>query len=129
MSNTATIEVKSAEPPKEGKKKGTVKAADGTVFWVWPDKLGLLRPGNVYEIEFSEDEFRGKTYRTITKCRPRQGAATETPTPKASAGNGELQFVTRILAASISACAVAHTEDGLTQEIKMLRSVFRKTMA
>jgi hypothetical protein len=129
--NAAVIKIKYADPPKDGKKQATVKTEDNQIFGVWPKEFGLLRPGQTYKVEFSERPFNGKTYRTITKCEP--AAAVEEPSSglaqqsQHSSPNGESEFVARILAASIQACAVAHTEQALIAEAKMLRSVYRNS--
>jgi hypothetical protein len=68
---TGTITVKYVNPPKAGKKKGTIKSADGQMFGVWADKLGEFTPDMIYEIEYSEEAWNGQTYRTITKATPK----------------------------------------------------------
>lgn len=132
--NAAIIKVKFADPAKAGKKQATIKTEDGQIFGVWPDKFGLLRPGQTYTIEFSEREYQGKTFRTITKCAP--AAVVEEPpsslaqqSQRSSPSNYEAEFVARILAASIQACAVGHTEQSLIAEVRMLRSVYRQTLS
>ena len=130
--NTATIEVKAAEGPPEGKKLGKVESADGVVYHVWPDKLGLLRPGSTYEIQFSEDEFRGQTYRKIAKVKLAQKPLNGTPAQPAPA-NGtasdlEHAFVARTLAACIQAGTVAVHPTEMAKAVRMLRAVYRETM-
>lgn len=127
--NTATIEVQYAEPPKAGKKQGTVKATTGEIFGIWPDKLGLMRPGHSYEIEFSDREFNGRTYRTIVKCKPHKGAkqpAAAKPAVTHERNDSELEFVARVLSAAIQACAVEYTQAGLTGAARMLRTVYQE---
>jgi len=127
----AVIKIKYANPPKEGKKQATVKTDDNQIFGVWPKEFGLLRPGQTYKVEFSERAFNGKTYRTITRCEPvsdveepPSGLAQQSQ--RSSQSNGEQEFVARVLAASIQACCVSHTQEALTAEAKMLRSVYRQ---
>ena len=127
--NTATIEIKAAEPPPEGKKLGKIETTEGVVYHVWPDKLGLLRPGSTYEVQFSEDEFRGQTYRKIAKIKPTQKRQNGTHShPKLDASNLEHDFVARTLAACISACAVKIDKDGIAGMARILRAVYRETM-
>ena len=130
--NTATIEVKAAEQPPAGKKMAIVEAADGTVFHCWPDKLGLLRPGSTYEVQFSENEFKGTLYRNIAKVKPAQKQQNGTPTQAAPAnGNAselEHAFVARTLAACIHAGTVAVHPTEMAKAVRMLRAVYRETM-
>lgn len=128
---TATIEVKYADPPKDGKKQGTVKTADGAIYGVWPDKLGLLRPGNVYEVEVTERKYNGRVYRTIVKAKPKAANSnTNADRPAQSHTNldAEGEFVARVLSASIQACAVKYTQAGLIDTVRMLRNVYREGM-
>lgn len=128
--NTAVIEVKFADPPKNGKKQATIKTVDGIVYGVWPDKFGLLQPGRAYEIEFSERTFDGKTYRTIRSCKPKANTEPDTMpvgTAKPSAGD-ETRFVTTILAAMIAGRTMDdYTEGGLVRAATMLRAVYRRS--
>jgi hypothetical protein len=132
--NAAVIKIKYANPPKDGKKQPTVRTDDNQIFGVWPQQFGLLQPGRTYKVEFSEREYQGKTYRTITKCEPTKDVE-ETPSglaqqsQRSSQKDAETEFVARLLAASISACAVAHKEDALIAEARMLRSVYRQTFS
>lgn len=121
-----TIEVAKAEPPKAGKKQGTIRTTSGEVLGVWPDKLGLLRPGNSYLVEFSEREWNGRTFKTITKVQPQ--AANANNSKAASGDDREFEFVARVLSASIQACAVTYTREGLTDAVRMLRNVYRDGM-
>ncbi len=129
--NATVIKIKYADPPKEGKKQATVKTEDNQIFGVWPKEFGLLRPGQTYKVEFSERKFQGKTYRTITKCEP--VAVVEEPpsglaqqSQRSSQLNAEQEFVARVLAASIQACAVGHTEAALLAETRLLRAIYRQ---
>jgi hypothetical protein len=131
--NTATIEVKATRPPKEGKKLHVVETTDDAVYMAWPNQIGLLRPGKTYEIQFSEDEFNGRTYKKIAKVKPAEQKQSSTPQqngsgPKPDASNAEHDFVARTLAALIQACAVKVDRDGLASAVRMLRTVYRDTM-
>lgn len=120
--HTAVIEVKFADPPKDGKKQATIKSTTGDVFGVWPKDIGRFQKGRRYRVEYTERPYQGRTYRTIVKCEP------ETASEPRQAGNatpGEIEFVSRGLAASIQACAVGHTQADLAQEARLLRTVYR----
>lgn len=130
--NAAVIKIKYADPPRDGKKQATIKTIDNQIYGVWPDKFGLLQPGRTYNVEFSERTFKGKSYRTIIKCEPaadvEERTSIETQTKQhASQNYNEAEFVARLLAASIQACAVGHKEEALIAEARMLRSVYRET--
>lgn len=68
--NSATIEVAYVNPPKEGRKMGDVKDTDGQYWKVWPDKLDFFKPGHKYDIEYTTDEFKGKTFCMVKKMTP-----------------------------------------------------------
>jgi|ERR1051326_2881792 hypothetical protein len=125
---TATIEVKSANPPPEGKKQGTVRATDGAIYGVWPKDLGRFQPGRRYRIEYAVRPYQGRDYRTIIKAEP-EAATGEQTHQRASVAAGatcELEFVTRMLAAYVSACRVECTVSALAAKARELRSVYRE---
>ena len=66
---TATVNVRFVNQPSEGKKKGTIKTNDDQIFGVWPDKLAEFQAGGTYEIEYEENDFKGKTYRTVKSVK------------------------------------------------------------
>jgi hypothetical protein len=131
---TGTITVKYVNPPKAGKKKGTIKSADGQMFGVWADKLNEFTPDMIYEIEYSEEAWNGQTYRTISKATPK------TPAP-ASNGNGakynsyretsptdaERMFVCSLLNAAISAGKLQLSAESLVAAIKTTRAAWTQT--
>ena len=51
---TAPVTVEFVNPPKEGKKMGSIKTQElGTIF-VWPNQLSIFKQGHHYTIEYSE---------------------------------------------------------------------------
>lgn len=129
--STAAVKVAFVNQPKEGKTKGSIKTSEGEYYEVFPNQLGLFRPGASYEIDYSERNWNGKTYRTVNKCRPQdKPAVVRSDEQQASvAGNSEeLEFVARVLSASIQACAVEYTQQGLAEAARMLRNVYREAM-
>jgi hypothetical protein len=128
--STAAISVAFVNQPKEGKTKGSIKTNEGEYYEVFPNQLGLFRPGASYEIDYSERNWNGKTYRTINKCRPQEKPAVVRSTDTAAApdANQEFEFVSRVLSASIQACAVTYTQEGLTDAVRMLRQAYRNGM-
>jgi hypothetical protein len=107
--NIATIEVASTAPPPEGKKKGTIRTAGGETLYCWPDKLGLFRPGQAYAVEYDESQFKGRTYKTITRVKPAPNAMAPIEQERASrpapsidkTTNQEIEFVTRMLCSMV----------------------------
>lgn len=75
---TAAIEVRFVNEPQGSQKTGSIKGAHGEVFSVWPEALPDFQVGKVYDIEFNEREFKGKTYRTVKRIMPR-GSARKAP--------------------------------------------------
>lgn len=125
--NAATIDVRFVDRPKEGKKQGTIKAADGSLYGVWLDKIGLFQPGKRYEIEFTERDYQGKVYRTITKCR-----LSETPKPAAGPANttaSDEHLVGAVLAAGVQAGLIEFTEQSLTHAIGTIRNAYRRSLS
>ena len=127
----ATIRVKAANPPEDGKKQGKVRTDDGATYGVWPKMLGLLRPGNAYEIEYTESTFgEGRTWRTITKVRHVEGDPPASQNDNkvvnlSSHRDREFEFVARALPALIQICAVEATPEGMVRTTRMLRQVYR----
>ena len=66
--HTEIIQVQYVNPPKPGKKKGTIKTIDGKLFGVWANALNGFKPKETYAVEYAEEEWQGQTYRTITKA-------------------------------------------------------------
>lgn len=83
----AVITVAHVAPAKGPGKSAWVKSTDGVMFGIWPDKLGNLRPGETYEIEFSSKVSNGTTYRDIKHLRiatpPGPAPAAFTAVPRA----------------------------------------------
>lgn len=128
--STATVCVAFVNQPKEGKNKGSIKTSEGEYYEVFPNQLGLFRPGASYEVDYSERNWNGKTYRTVNKCRPQDKPAVvkSEPAQVAIGSDQEAEFVMRVLSASIQACAVSYTQQGLTEAARMLRNVYREAM-
>ena len=125
----AVVEVRYADPPREGKKQATIKTAAGDVYGMAPAMLGLFRKGCRYRIEYTTRDFKGRHYHTIVKSEPVATAA-EPANQRAAAAPGspseaEVDFVSRCLAASIASCAVGRSREELTERARMLRQVYR----
>jgi hypothetical protein len=80
---TASIDIKYANEPAPGKRMASVKTPGNELYFVEPDKLPLLQPGHRYDVEFSEREWQGKVYKTITAIANDSGAVVSTsPAPR-----------------------------------------------
>lgn len=78
-----TITVQYVNPPKPGKKKGSVKSVAGKTYGVWPDKLDLFQPGGTYVVEVEQNEFNGQTYYGVKRVigGPPAGGSNGTAAP------------------------------------------------
>jgi hypothetical protein len=126
---TTVIEIAAIRPPAANKKLATIVSETGQAFGIWPDKLGPLKVGGRYGIEFEELEFRGRPYRRITKVRPStgnghaNGHATTAPAP----ADAEQAFVATVLGAFIAAGRVGLDARDLEQATTLVRSLWRVT--
>jgi hypothetical protein len=109
---TTQIDVRYVNAPAEGKRMGSIKTTGGDLFFVDPAQLGLFQPGHSYSIEFSEREWQGKTYRTVTSITNGSGATVSvSPAPRprtfpareTSPAEAERIFTAGIVNASIAA--------------------------
>src|SRR4029078_9058931 len=61
---TMDVEIAYVNPPKEGKKKGSIKTREGEYIGVWPDKLHLFKEGERYKIQYKQTQW-GKDFFAI----------------------------------------------------------------
>lgn len=130
--NTATIEVARSFPPKEGKKKATIKTTDGELFGAWPNMLHGLQPGGTYEIEYDSRDFEGKTYRTIKKFKPTGKAAERKSSPVTDeakpASADEMAFIAKIVGAGIASQQIDFNSDAIMKAAIRVRSMYRELL-
>jgi hypothetical protein len=88
--------IKYVNPPKPGKKLGTVKDSAGKLYGYNPSELNLT-PGN-WEVAIESREYSGTTYYNITKA----SAATLPSTPGGTAP-WWMAFVSNVVAHAIEA--------------------------
>ncbi len=130
---TGTITVKYVNQPKAGKKKGSIKTADGQMFWVWANKLPEFTPDMIYEIEYSEEQWNGETFRTVTKATPKttppvQSNGVRTNTYReTSPTDAERMFVCSLLNAAIAAGKLQLSAESLVAAIKTTRAAWQHT--
>jgi hypothetical protein len=133
---TGTITVKYVNQPKAGKKKGTIKSADGQMFGVWANQLSEFTPDMIYEIEYSEEAWNGQTYRTISKATPKATAPAQTGNGNGAKYNtyretsptdAERMFVCSLLNAAISEGELQLSAESLVAAIKTTRAAWTQT--
>lgn len=148
-----TIMVQRIFPAKAQGKSAYIKDVDGMMFGIWPDKLGLIREGESYEIEFTSKVSNGTTYRDIKNVRmiakpqpaPEQFTSAAAPAPKVGppkendAGGGgqyfrptaprdsERMFVCSTLNAFIQTGRIDLHQKMLTECILELRAAYAAT--
>ncbi len=106
--HTEIIQVQYVNPPKPGKKKGTIKTIDGKLFGVWANALNGFKPKETYAVEYAEEEWQGQTYRTITKATLQANGtagsslrSSRNTYRETSPGDAERMFVCSLLNAAI----------------------------
>ena len=84
MTLTTTVVPSFVNPPKAGKREGSIKVADGSYYGVPPALLSNFQAGNSYTVEYTEKQgtgqWAGKVFRSITRI-----AATEQAKPEQAA--------------------------------------------
>ena len=133
---TMTMTVKYVNPPKAGKQRGSIKGADDQILGVFADKMHLFEPGSTYEIEYTETESSGVTYRNV-KSATAVAAAPTTSTPSAptghntyretSANDAKRMFVCANLSALIRAGEVKNDKASLWNATQLLCSLWEHT--
>src|SRR5215475_4167167 len=103
------IEVTEIHPVKPGGKVARLVAADGIRYEIWPEKLEGVTPGKRYEVEITERQYNGRTFKSVAKITPAreevvpngntQASPKGTDSSPRSATGGEAEYVGRVLAA------------------------------
>ncbi len=130
---TATIVAKYVNPPQEGKKNGTIKTPEGVYYGIPSNWVAQFTQGASYDVEYKENDFKGKTYKTITKFAMSQAAPAQ-----ASGGTGgtyretsqtdaERMFTCSLLNAFIQSGKVDLSVEDLAGATETLRDVWRLT--
>lgn len=128
---SATVEVKYVNQPGPGKKQGTIKTPDGTMYGVKSAMLGLFREGGIYDIKYESREFQEKIYHTVVSVTPVQspegGLATTPARQKTDDVTAERIFVCGIVNAAISSNQIAPQTTDLVQTVAAAREAWRQT--
>ena len=135
MTTTATI--KYVNPPKPGKQRGSIKTTADEFFGVWADKIHLFEVGKTYEIDFTETESSGVTYRNVKSVKMVASLPASTAAaPASNSGNvyretcakdAERMFTCSILNAFIQSGKVSLNGPELVNHTLMLRKVWQHT--
>lgn len=130
---TTTITVKYVNQPRPGKKQGSVKDDNGTIYGVYPDKLSLFQPNATYEIEYKDSEWQGKTYHNIVSVKPAGGLS---PAPQSNGGgnyrptspvDAERMYVCSLVNAGIQAGRIDFSEGAIEAATNAARNAWRNT--
>jgi hypothetical protein len=121
------IEIREIRPPAANKKLATIVSETGQSFGIWPDKLGPLKVGGRYGIEFEELEFRGRPYRKITKVQPATGNGHANGHAIVASAAAEQAFVATVLGAFVAARRVGLDARELEHATTLVRSLWRVT--
>lgn len=129
MTNTETVQVQYVNPPKPGKKMGSIKTADGRYMGVWPDKLTRFQQGGTYTIKTETQGDFTKVVDVVTdgggqeQQAPQQQRPAGRPTDDATA---ERIYVCGIVNAAVSN-GVEPTTASLVEITKAAREAYRQT--
>jgi hypothetical protein len=131
-----TMTVKYVNPPKAGKQRGSIKGTDDQILGVFADKLHLFEPGTTYEIDYSETESSGVTYRNVKSATAVAAAPATTSAPvpaphntyrETSANDAKRMFVCANLSALIRAGEVKNDKASLWNATQLLCSLWDHT--
>jgi len=129
---SATINVQYVNPPKPGKKEGSVKTVNGEYYGVKPAMLSQFAPGGTYTVEYDTRMWNNKEFKTVTTITSAQA-----PAPGSGGGGqygakddttAERIFVQGILQAFITAGKIEPTGLAVTGAVKTLRAVWAETL-
>ncbi len=129
---TERIQVKYVNPPKPGKTNGSIKTPDDQMYGVKPDMLGLFQPNGTYDVEFSERQFNGQTYKTVTSVKKVQDAPPAQPAGNSKYGTtddktAERIFVCGALNAMIAGGHVEVSQVYISNVVNVLRASWAET--
>jgi hypothetical protein len=129
----ATITARWVNPPKEGKKLGTIKTDTNELYGVYPEMLSKFQQNGIYEVEYTERTFDdGRTFKTIKAVAPKGMA----PRPvggrpmaprETSMKDAERMFVCSILNAGVQAGKLEFNRAALETAVNGLRQVWAET--
>lgn len=132
---TITLTLSHVSYPEEGASRGWIKGTDNTIIGVFEDKIGMFQKGKTYDIEYTEANANGKTYKNFKSAVPvetgrAQSASSSTSSssthvPEGGASKDEQIFVMCGLKELIRAGLVNDNQQAIIRTILMLRGAFR----
>ena len=139
--NTATVEVKYVNPPKDGKQYGSIKSNNNESWPVKADRIKDFAVGNTYEVAYTEgtNGFRNiigvkplappKRNSSVSDVALEQGQFTQVPPqaqPAPKASQSEHIFTCGGLYRDIEMGRVGTSEDELVERTVLWRNVYRR---
>lgn len=114
-------------------KPGHIKGTDGTQIGLWPEKADLFQIGKTYEVEYTETEKNGRTYRNVKGAKDTGEPPASLPATVATANtyrrtdpaDSERMFVCSLLGSFIEAGQVTLDKEQLWQATNLLRLLWR----
>lgn len=130
---TAQVKVQYVNPPKMGKKNGSIKTPDNQIYGVPPNLLPQFQAGGTYQIEYNSREFNGQWYKTVAGVTP-----VAAPVPSSNAGGGsaapkwddatpERIFVCGAINAAIEGGVIGFDQATIENAVRTLRNVWANT--
>ena len=141
MAETATITIRSNEPPAQGKKKNKITDMGGDFYYVWPDKASSYVVGETVDITFTTLTFNGAKIRNIESGRRSQAAPQQaraaysgpgstgggTNTYRETSDKDRLSmFVTAIVKAGVQSGQVQFNDEAIAIAIQQAIAGFRE---
>lgn len=124
----AEVTVQFVNPPKEGKKRGSIKTAEGISFWGPMTLLRQFSPGEVCKIEFSTSE--DGQWKSIIKKIGGKPAPAQLALPPRQRTNPQDQkniFVTALLGHFIDAGKVGLDEEMIATAADLILRAYRRS--
>jgi hypothetical protein len=127
---TFTLTVARIDPPKGNGKKSKIVGVAGEVVYAFPDKAGKFVPGHAYEIDYSTNDWNGKTFNNLesfqeVEAAKAASATTSSASIQAPFRTPEQMFVTEILTAYIGNGRCEPQK--LTETINFIRAAWHHT--
>jgi len=128
----ATVTVAYVNPPKPGKKMGSIKDTNDEYYGVYPEKLSLFQKGGTYEIDYLvQGDFK-----KVRDVKPAGGMALSGGTTQNGNGgnyrptspvDAERMYVCSLVNAGIQAGRIDFTEGAIEAATNAARNAWRNT--
>src|SRR5215468_69925 len=129
------LTIKYVNPPKEGKKRGSIKGTDDSFFLVIPGDLHLFEPGKTYDVVYIQNgEWKTVQSATAVEASPQRPTPTAAPAASHDMGgefnrqtnpiDAQRMFVCANLTAFIAAGKVELDPKSLGDAVNMLKRLW-----